>query len=135
MQYREKRSGEEVFVCLVADGTAIVIPAWMFDQAFCSRLKLGPPRVSTDALRELKGVLDEFREQTGVASAGTLASEVPDDEALRSETPTQSRTNAAATCSSSQDRGRTKGTDEGDRTPREHAPSVRRCKRGTRGVR
>lgn len=40
---------------------AVVVPAWMFDRAFCSRLTLGARRAAVGALRELRSILDELQ--------------------------------------------------------------------------
>ncbi len=56
IQYREKRGGEEVFVCSIPHDAAVVVPAWMFDRAVCSRLTLGPPRAAVVALRKVRSI-------------------------------------------------------------------------------
>jgi hypothetical protein len=39
--YSEKRAGAHRFVCTLADDSGVVIPAWMFDAAVCSRMTFG----------------------------------------------------------------------------------------------
>lgn len=80
VHYREKRGGEDVYVCTIADDTGVVVPAWMFDQGFCSQLILGTRRTSTAALRELRGILDEIRSTIPSAPSGRVPQEVSDDE-------------------------------------------------------
>jgi hypothetical protein len=48
--YEERRRGERVYVCVLANDSGVVIPAWMFDPAACAGLKLGAPRVCVAAL-------------------------------------------------------------------------------------
>jgi len=79
VHYREKRGGEEVFVCTLPNaGAAVVVPAWMFDRAFCSGLKLGVRRVSTAALRDALSMVDEIRSAKPTGSSGTVLSEDSD---------------------------------------------------------
>lgn len=37
----------------------MIVPAWMCDSAICGSMKIGTPRVATDALRDLHGLLIE----------------------------------------------------------------------------
>ncbi|WP_437896176.1 hypothetical protein [Sorangium sp. So ce124] len=73
MLYREKRGGEEAFVCVFADDAGVVIPAWIFDRAACSEMTLGVRRVSIAALREARRLVDEIQSPTPIASSGRVA--------------------------------------------------------------
>lgn len=78
--YREQRRGEVVFICRMPDGTGEVVPAWMFDGAECSRLKVGPPRASVKALAELRARLDGICSDPGKVAEIARRQEVPDEE-------------------------------------------------------
>jgi len=57
--YNEKRSGADVVVIEVAPGAAIVVMAWMLDQASCAGMETGPPQISAEALVDLHRLLTE----------------------------------------------------------------------------
>lgn len=68
-----------MFVCTIAEDAGVIIPAWMFDAALCSRMTLGTRRASIVALRELRSIVDEIRSAFPTGSSGTVASEESDD--------------------------------------------------------
>ena len=79
VHYREKRGGEEVFVCTLPNAAAaVVVPGWMFERRSCSGMILGPRRSSIGALREVRSILDEIRSAKANGSHGTLPSEESD---------------------------------------------------------
>jgi hypothetical protein len=89
IHYREKRAGEEVFVCTVADEASVVIPAWMFDRAACARMQLGDRRVSIAALQQLRELLRELQCASHVAQSVTVSSEECADEETLMQGPPQ----------------------------------------------
>lgn len=88
VHYREKRGGEDVLVCTLPNAAAaVVVPAWMFDRALCSRLTLGPRRASVPALREVRAVIDEVRSAKPTGSSGIVRPEEIDGEATSRAQP------------------------------------------------
>jgi len=93
VHYRERRGGEEVYVCTVAQDAGVVIPAWMFDSSLCASMVLGTRRVAAPALRELRTLVDELVGARLVVSSGRVAPEASDEQG-----PTQNT--CAAQCPS-----------------------------------
>ena len=76
IHYREKRRGEEVFVCTLQNaGAAVVVPPWMVDRAFCSRLAVGPRCASVVSLRDVQFIRAENRRAKLSGASRTEASE------------------------------------------------------------
>lgn len=65
---------------LPSAAAAVVVPAWMFDRAFCSRLTLATRRAAVGALRELRSILDEILSAKPRELSGTVPSEDPDEQ-------------------------------------------------------
>jgi len=59
LQHSEQRASGRVIHVEVAPGTVTVLPDWMVDASVCAGMTLGAPRVSVDALRELRRLLLE----------------------------------------------------------------------------
>lgn len=102
--YRERRRGEEVAICEMADGSREVLPSWMLDAELCAVMNVGSPKASMKALSEVAAFLGElgFSAQTARATAG--GEEVPcaektaesDSDVTPSGLPPQSEARRAA---------------------------------------
>jgi hypothetical protein len=81
-------------MCRMPDGTVQVIPAWMLDPSECARMELGGPRVSAQALEDVRAILRELGfDRLGAADpeqpqkkafdeAETVSAQAPDDTAV-----------------------------------------------------
>ena len=107
--HSEQRASGRVIHVEVAPGIVTVLPDWMVDASVCAGMALGAPRVSIDALRELRRLLLErgFRrsfcddspvvqenrdEQTAQDPEGTVAATsraAPDEYRVRVEPPSR----------------------------------------------
>lgn len=77
IRYRERRRGEQVFVCVGANDTSEVIPAWMFDAAVCANQKLDVPQVNLAALEDLRGLLSALASDPAVTTKQVSTRETP----------------------------------------------------------
>jgi hypothetical protein len=132
--YREKRGSGEVFVCTIADEAAVVVPAWMFDRAFCSRMTLGDRRASVEGLCGVRSILDAIRAAKPGESSGTVPSEVSDRKdgwlapSIKSQEADGDRV-------SEEGRSRAEGTRRSCRASRTTSPAGRKSAQRTRGSR
>ena len=88
VQYREARRGESVCVCRVDGDTSQVIPAWMFDPAFCARMRLGARHASVDALEQARVILRELGFDRAAAATHERPQEATDEAKTIVATPT-----------------------------------------------
>lgn len=80
IRYVEVRRAERVFVCAMADTSTAVIPAWMFDVALCAGMAVGAPRVSVEALLEVRALLGGTRFDCGPCAEEVRREEGHDEE-------------------------------------------------------
>lgn len=95
-----RRGGEVVFVCRVANDTAAVIPAWMFDPGRCAGMAIGMPRASVAALEQMRIILGKLG-CDGPATATDAWSQEAADEADTSVAPDPSPDDAVVTAAAS----------------------------------
>jgi hypothetical protein len=101
VQYREvRRGGEVVLICRVADDTAAVIPAWMFDPGRCAGMAIGMSRASVAALEQIRIILGKLG-CDGPATATDAWSQEAADEADTRVAPDPSPDDAVVTAAAS----------------------------------
>jgi hypothetical protein len=59
VQHSEQRVSGRVIHVEVEPGTVTILPDWMVDASVCAGMALGAPRISMDALRELRRLLSD----------------------------------------------------------------------------
>ena len=59
VEHSEQRASGRVIHVEVAPGTVTILPDWMVDASICAGMAIGAPRISMDALRELRLLLLE----------------------------------------------------------------------------
>lgn len=85
VRYRDSEQRGPGDVVHVDDGSGMVtvVPAWMLDPVVCGGMKLGEPRVSVAALRELHHRLVERGLRTDSSNDSTIVQEECDEVDLR----------------------------------------------------
>ena len=85
VRYRDSERRGPAGVVHVDDGSGLVtmVPAWMLDPGACAGMKLGEPRVSVAALRELHHRLAERGLRMNSSNDSTVAQEECDESDLR----------------------------------------------------
>jgi hypothetical protein len=81
IRYRDSEQRGRGYVVHVDDGSGAVtvLPAWMLDPVVCAGMKLGEPRVSVAALRELHHLLVERGLRRNSSSDSTFVQEECDE--------------------------------------------------------
>ena len=96
--YREERNGEEVFICVLPDGSGQVVPTWMFDGARCVGMRVGAPRASASALEQLRVLLRELGFDSESAADVGRPQEVQDEAEAKSRDEASEAVVARADC-------------------------------------
>ena len=135
VHYREKRGKHEVFVCTFAQDAGVVIPAWMFDAAYCATLTLGDRRSSILALKELRELLDEMRAEPPTATPGIVAAEGSDVTPKSEEKNHASRLSNSNRISDEERTSQRKRTLKSSRVAEPSHSSSRKRAQGQRGTR
>lgn len=82
---RQQKYGIRVcFVCEGPSGTSCSLPSWMCDPE-CSSFTLGAPRISVDALLELRHLLDNLHVPSACDTASRISPKEGIDEKVRQD--------------------------------------------------
>ncbi len=115
-----------MFICRVADDTAAVIPAWMFDPSRCAGMALGAPSTSLTALEQMRVILRELGFDGPATATPARPQEGADEaEAMVAKTPSPEDAVVPAPAGATRDGARPRGTGRRRRRARPAAAGSR----------